>query len=128
MALSQHLNGRDDQTNLGSLPQLRSVRATANEAEGWCLRHNDNRGLIPASTRVNLDDLARLAESDIHHSSPSFRAPLQRDAEALARAFGPRGEPVLLDNIVTTKYLDLLLSAFNSAAPFLRRSWSVART
>jgi hypothetical protein len=55
-----------------------------------------NRGLVSASTRVTLDDLARLAEVDIDHASEPFRAPLQRDAEALARALGPHGEAVLL--------------------------------
>lgn len=77
-----------------------------------------NRGLVPASTRVNLDDLARFAESDIHHSSEAFRAPLERDAKALARALGSRGEPVLLGSIATPKYVDVLLSIFGDQLLF----------
>ena len=72
-----------------------------------------DRGLVPASTRVKLDDLARFAQSDIHHSSEAFRAPLERDAKALARALGPGGEPVLLGSIATPKYVNVLLSIFN---------------
>lgn len=53
-----------------------------------------NRGLVPASLRVTLDDLARFAEVDIHQSSDAFGAPLRREAETLARALGPRGAPV----------------------------------
>src|SRR5688572_19032470 len=34
-----------------------------------------NRGLVSASTRVTLDDLARLAEVDIGDASERFRAP-----------------------------------------------------
>jgi hypothetical protein len=45
-----------------------------------------NRGLLPASTRVTLDDLAAFAAVGIDHASGPFRAPLQRDAEALAQA------------------------------------------
>ena len=77
-----------------------------------------NRGLVPASTRVNLDDLARFAESEIHHSSKAFRAPLERDAKALARALGSRGEPVLLGSIATPKYVDVLLSIFGDQLLF----------
>lgn len=71
-----------------------------------------NRGLLAPSTRVTLDDLARLAETDIGPSSEAFRAPLERDAEALARALGKGGEPVLLGSIASAKYVEVLLSAF----------------
>jgi hypothetical protein len=77
-----------------------------------------NRGLLPAWTRVTLDDLARLSEIDIHHSSEAFRAPLHQDAKALARALGPRGEPVLLGSIATAKYVDVLLSVFDQQLLF----------
>lgn len=77
-----------------------------------------NRGLLPASTRVKVDDLARFAETDIHHTADAFRGPLARDAEALARALGPRGEPVLLGSIATAKYVDVLLSVFGDRLLF----------
>lgn len=77
-----------------------------------------NRGLLPASTRVKVDDLARFAETDIHHTEDAFRGPLARDAEALARALGQRGAPVLLGSIATAKYVDVLLSVFGDRLLF----------
>lgn len=77
-----------------------------------------NRGLVPAATRVTLDDLARFAETDIHHASEDFRAPLARDAEALSSALGPRGELVLLGSIATAKYVDVLLGIFGERLLF----------
>ena len=74
-----------------------------------------NRGLLPASTRVRVDDLARFAETDIHHTSDAFRGPLARDAETLARALGARGELVLLGSIATM-LLGLALSLLPSLA------------
>jgi hypothetical protein len=77
-----------------------------------------NRGLVPASTHVTLDDVARLSEGDIDHASEAFRNPLQRDAEMLAQALGPRGEPVLLGSIATAKYVEVLLSVFDGRLLF----------
>jgi hypothetical protein len=75
-----------------------------------------NRGLVSAATRVALDDLARLAKVDIGHASEPFRAPLQADAEALARALGSGGEAVLLGSIATMKYVEVLLSIFGKGS------------
>jgi hypothetical protein len=77
-----------------------------------------NRGLLAPSTIVTLEDLACLAETDINDSSEAFRLPLQRDAEALAEALGPRGEPILLGSVATAKYVDVLLSAFHQQLLF----------
>jgi hypothetical protein len=71
-----------------------------------------NRGLLAPSVRMTLDDLARLAKTDIDLCAEEFRKPLQHDAKALAEALGPRGQPVLLGSIATPKYTDMLLSAF----------------
>ena len=71
-----------------------------------------NRGLLAPSVRITLKDLADLAKTDIDPGAEEFRKPLRRDAEALAEALGPRGEPVLLGSIATPKYIDVLLSAF----------------
>ena len=71
-----------------------------------------NGGLLAPSIRVTLDDLARLAKTDIDPSAREFREPLQKDAKALAQALGPRGEPILLGSIATRKYADVLLAAF----------------
>ena len=71
-----------------------------------------NRGLLAPSVRITIDDLADLAKTDIDPCAEEFRTPLQRDAEALARALGSGGEPVLLGSIATPKYVEVLLSAF----------------
>jgi hypothetical protein len=71
-----------------------------------------NRGLLAPSVRMTLDDLARLAKTDIDPCAEEFRKPLQQDAKALAEALGPQGQPVLLGSIATPKYTDMLLSAF----------------
>ena len=71
-----------------------------------------NRGLLAPSVRLTLDDLAGLAKTDIDPALGEFRLPLQRDAEALARALGLLGEPVLLGSIASPKYVEVLLSVF----------------
>jgi hypothetical protein len=77
-----------------------------------------NRGLLAPSVKLTLDDLAALAKTDIAANAEAFREPLRRDAEALAEALGSRGEPVLLGSIATTKYTDVLLSAFRQELLF----------
>src|SRR5918993_146856 len=77
-----------------------------------------NRGLLPATTRVTLADLAAFAAIDIDRASEPFRAPLQRDAAALAHSLGRSGEPVLLGSIATAKYVDVLLSVFSERLLF----------
>jgi hypothetical protein len=77
-----------------------------------------NRGLVPASNRITLEDLAAFAAIDIGQSSEPFRAPLQRDAESLTQALGRHGEPVLLGSIATAKYVDVLISVFGKRLLF----------
>jgi hypothetical protein len=71
-----------------------------------------NRGLLAPSVRMTLDDLARLAKTDIDPSAQEFREPLEQDAKTLAQTLGPGGEPILLGSIATRKYVDVLQSAF----------------
>jgi hypothetical protein len=77
-----------------------------------------NRGLLVPSVRLTLDDLARLAKTDIDPSAQEFRKPLQEDAKSVAQALGSHGEPVLLGSIATGKYVDVLLSAFTQELLF----------
>ena len=71
-----------------------------------------NRGLLRPSARMTLEELARLAKTDIDASAKRFRAPLQQDAKILGQALGSHGQPVLLGSIATPKYVDVLLPAF----------------
>lgn len=77
-----------------------------------------NRGLLAPSVKLTLNDLADLAKTAIDPCAEAFRKPLQRDAEALSQALGQQGEPVLLGSIATTKYIDVLLSAFKQELLF----------
>ena len=77
-----------------------------------------NRGLLAPSVRMTLDDLARLAQTNIDPSAKEFRKPLQQDAAALAQALGSVGQPVLLGSVATPKYVEVLLSAFRQELLF----------
>lgn len=77
-----------------------------------------NRGLVPASTRIKIDDLARFAETDIHHRSEGFTGPLERDAKALTKKLGRNAEAVLLGSIASAKYVDPLLGTFGDRLLF----------
>jgi hypothetical protein len=77
-----------------------------------------NRGLVPASTRVTIDELARFAETDIHHRSQGFTGPLERDATALAKKLGATGVAVLLGSIASAKYTGPLLGTFGDRLLF----------
>ena len=96
----------------GQVSLRRSLRSAATGLNSGVFVITPNGGLLPPSVRVTLDDLARLAKTDIDPSAKEFRKPLQKDAKALAQALGPRGEPILLGSIATRKYLDVLLAAF----------------
>jgi hypothetical protein len=77
-----------------------------------------NRGLLAPSIKLTLNDLAELAKTDIDANAEAFRKPLRRDAEALAERLGSQGEPVLLGSIATSKYIDVLFSAFRQGLLF----------
>src|SRR5262245_56661293 len=77
-----------------------------------------NRGLLAPSVRMTVDDLARLAKTDIDPSARKFRKPLQQDAKALVQALGPRGQPVLLGSIVPANSVVVLFSAFRQELLF----------
>jgi len=77
-----------------------------------------NRGLVPADTRVCLEHLAALASTDIRADEPSFRKPLVRDARLVSDAIGEEGEVVLLGSIASAKYVDALLEVFGERLRF----------
>lgn len=76
------------------------------------------RGLVDASTRIHLDDLREFATVDIRGDDPRYRAPIERDARALARKLPARSEIVLLGSIATGKYVDVLLATFGDQLRF----------
>ena len=74
-----------------------------------------NRGLLPADTRVGVDDLRAFAGVDIHPDDPRYRAPLERD---LARLAAGTPDIVLLGSIATAKYVDILAAALGERLLF----------
>jgi hypothetical protein len=77
-----------------------------------------NRGLLPAATRIGLDDLRRFAEVDIDESDPRYREPLERDVKKLAKKLTADCQVVLLGSIATGKYIDVLLTHFGARLRF----------
>ena len=77
-----------------------------------------NRGLIPAETRVTIEHLEAFAQTDIHHASPTFRGPLERDARLVRDALGAHDEVVLLGSVANAKYTAPLLDVFDDRLLF----------
>ena len=63
-----------------------------------------NRGLVPADSRIVRSHLDAFAGTDIAEDEADFVTPLQRDAESLLAAIGD-GDVVLLGSLATPKYL-----------------------
>ncbi len=75
-------------------------------------------GLARPERPVRRDDLVALARVPVDLADERYRAPLERDAAALAAALGERDEVVLLGSIATAKYVDLLLAVFGERLLF----------
>jgi len=76
------------------------------------------RGLVDAGTRIRLDDLREFATVDIHNDDPRYRAPIERDARALAKKLPTDSEIILLGSIATGKYVNVLLESFGDRLRF----------
>ncbi len=74
-------------------------------------------GLVPPSTVVTGDILRAYAKVPIDPADARYRAPLARDAAALAEA-APGAEMMLLGSIASGKYVDVLLEAFGDRLLF----------
>jgi hypothetical protein len=66
-------------------------------------------GLVPPSVIVRAEDLRGFAAVAVDAREPRFRAPLERDAAALAAALPSGAEVVLLGSIASDKYVGPLL-------------------
>ena len=64
-------------------------------------------GLVPPSAPVTANDLRAFAAVPVDPRDHRYRAPLERDARALAEA-APRAEVVLLGSVASGKYVDVL--------------------
>jgi len=76
------------------------------------------RGLVDATTKIDIDDLREFAEVDIDADDPRYRKPLERDAVRLIKKLSPQSDVVLLGSIATGKYIDVLLTNFRERLCF----------
>lgn len=76
------------------------------------------RGLVDATTKIDIDDLREFAQVDIDADDPRYRKPLERDARRLTKKLSPQSDVVLLGSIATGKYVDVLLTNFRERLCF----------
>ena len=76
------------------------------------------RGLVDARTRILVYDLREFAAVDIHSEDPRYRAPIERDANFLARKLPRQSEVILLGSVATGKYVNVLLASFGDRLRF----------
>ena len=76
------------------------------------------RGLVDATTKIDIDDLREFAQVDIDADDPRYRKPLERDARRLTKKLSPHSDVVLLGSIATGKYVDVLLTNFHQRLCF----------
>jgi len=77
-----------------------------------------NRGLVPAATRIGIEDLRDFGTVDIDEDDPRYRRPLERDVKKLAQELTADCEVVLLGSVATGKYVDILLAHFGKRLRF----------
>lgn len=75
-------------------------------------------GLVPADAPVRADDLRAFAAVPVDAADPRFRAPLERDALALAGRLRAGAEVVLLGSIASDKYVTPLLGVLGARLLF----------
>lgn len=77
-----------------------------------------NRGLLPATERISLEELLAFAEVPIDPREQKYRQPLVQSARRLARFAAAGCEFVLLGSIGTKKYAELLVEHFGERLYF----------
>ena len=75
-----------------------------------------SRGLLPADTRIGLDDLHEFSAVPVDAAESRFTIPLQTTAAALP--LDPPFEAVILGSIATGKYVEPLLPVFGERLLF----------
>ena len=77
-----------------------------------------NRGLVPATSPIGMEDLRNFGTVDINRDDPRYRKPLERDVKKLAKKLTADCEVVLLGSVATGKYIDILLAHFGKRLRF----------
>ena len=98
--------------------KLAYARAFARPPRGGALAIVPGRGLMDVEERITADELRTIAEVPVDLRDARYREALVRDALALSRRLGKRGEAVLLGSIATGKYADVLVDIFSDRLLF----------
>ncbi len=77
-----------------------------------------NRGLVPATTVVTLDDLHAFAAIDLAEGPPVFREPFERDVRRVYSALDFEEDVVLLGSIASDKYVATLVDVLGARLLF----------
>jgi hypothetical protein len=77
-----------------------------------------NRGLVPATAPIGIEDLRDFGTVEIDERDPRYREPLERDVKKLAKKLTPNCEVILLGSVATGKYVDVLLTHFGKRLRF----------
>lgn len=77
-----------------------------------------NRGLVPADTVIDLDELREFAAVPIDLDEPRYLRPMRRSLRELAAGTDPDTRVVLLGSIATAKYVEPLGEAFGEHLVF----------
>lgn len=101
----------------GKLEYARAL-TPAKRQRSWIKVITTNSGLRSPLEAVTRDDLVAYSSVDIARGDARYLAPLQRDAERLARTLPAEAKVVLLGSIATGKYVDTLLATFGERLLF----------
>jgi hypothetical protein len=77
-----------------------------------------NRGLVPATTPIGIEDLRDFGTVEIDENEPRYRGPLERDVKKLAKKLTADCEVILLGSVATGKYVDVLLTHLGTRLRF----------
>ena len=77
-----------------------------------------NRGLLDATTPVDLKQLQNFSKVDIDENDLRYRRPLLREAKRICAAMNSECEVVLLGSVATRKYVDVLDKVFGARLRF----------
>ncbi len=70
------------------------------------------RGLVPAETRITIEELQEIASIPIDVAESRYRLPLERDCRRLNETAGENCDFVLLGSVATLKYVEPLFGVF----------------
>jgi hypothetical protein len=101
----------------GKLAYARSFRRVPRGRSG-VLVITPGRGLVSPERSVTLEELRAIAAVRVEPAERSYRAPLERDAETLARRVRNGGRVVLLGSIATDKYTSVLAASLGERLHF----------